>query len=264
QRLLLRTSGLTVPGIKLLDIYTSRQYLQVFVLSVLSALGIFYISTFIDLADKLFRGSATKGMLLRFFYYQTPQFLYYIIPIAVLVGTLVTIGVMTKNSELIVMRACGMSLYRPALPLVLFAIAASIGLFGLQELVLAEANRNADRLEGAIRGWPSQEPSLINRWIASGSGDIYHYDVFEPAADRFVRFTKYDLDAKTWRLSKMMYADTIAAPARAADGDFQWTAQRGWQRTITVPSGAAAKTSVAFTPFDTRQLILEQPSYFKT
>jgi LPS export ABC transporter permease LptG len=263
-RLLLRSPTLTVPGVKLLDIYTSRQFLQVFVLSVLSALGIFYISTFIDLADKLFRGSATKGMLLRFFYYQTPQFLYYIIPIAVLVGTLVTIGVMTKNSELIVMKACGMSLYRAALPLVLFAVAASVGLFGLQELVLAQANRQADRLEGAIRGWPSQEPSLINRWIASGSGDIYHYDLFEPASDRFVRFTKYDLDTKSWGLSRMMYADTVTAPTPSADGEAHWTAERGWERSITLaPSGTAVKTS-AFAPFDARSLTLEQPNYFKT
>ena len=96
-------------------------------------------------ADKLFRGKATTSMLLRFFYYQTPLFLYYIIPIAVLVATLVTIGVMTKNSELVVMKACGMSLYRVAAPLVLFAVGASAALFGLQETVLARAQRHADR-----------------------------------------------------------------------------------------------------------------------
>src|SRR6185312_6244168 len=49
----------TIPFVKILDMYTSRQYIQVFLLSVFSALGIFYISTFIDLAPKLFRGSAT-------------------------------------------------------------------------------------------------------------------------------------------------------------------------------------------------------------
>ena len=38
-----------------------------------------------------------------------------------LVATLVTIGAMTKNSELVVMRACGVSLYRTAVPLLLFA-----------------------------------------------------------------------------------------------------------------------------------------------
>ena len=119
------SSGLRVPGVKILDLYTVRQYVNVFALSVLSALSVFYISTFIDLADKLFRGKATTSMLLQFFYYQTPQFLYYIIPIAVLVSTLVTIGVMTKTSELVVMKACGMSLYRAAAPLVMCAVVAS-------------------------------------------------------------------------------------------------------------------------------------------
>src|SRR5262252_4400184 len=265
SRLCPRLATVRVPGVKLLDVYTSRQYVQVFVLSVLSALGDFYIAKFIDLAEKLFRGSATTVMLLRLFYYQTPQFLYYIVPIAALVGTLVTIGVMTKNSELIVMRACGMSLYRAATPLVFFAILASIGLFGLQEFVLARANHQADRLEGAIRGWPSQEPSSVNRWIASNSGDIYHYDLFDPSANRFVRFTQYRFDSRTWRLVEVAYADTVVSPMPAADPSLrQWTAQRGWRRTLGVnSSGNGAKTAVTYLPYDARTLTLEAPEYFK-
>ena len=103
-----------LPRPTLLDLYVSRQYLRIFGVSFVSLVGLFYISTFIDLADKLFRGTATSGMLLRYFYWQTPQYVYYIIPLAALVATLVTIGLLTKNSELIVMRACGISLYRSA------------------------------------------------------------------------------------------------------------------------------------------------------
>ena len=69
------------------------------------------------------RHRARRGMLLRYFYFETPQYVYYIIPMAALVATLVTIGLLTKNSELIVMRACGISLYRSAVPLLLFALA---------------------------------------------------------------------------------------------------------------------------------------------
>ena len=68
---------------------------------------------------------------------------------AALVATLVTIGLMTKNSELVVMRACGISLYRTAAPLLLFAVVASAVLFGLQERVMAYSNREADRLNRA-------------------------------------------------------------------------------------------------------------------
>ena len=53
----------------------------------------------------------------RLFLYKTPQFVYFILPLSVLIATLVTVGALTRNSELIVMRACGISLYRAALPL---------------------------------------------------------------------------------------------------------------------------------------------------
>jgi lipopolysaccharide export LptBFGC system permease protein LptF len=163
------------------------------------------------------------------------------------------------------MRACGMSLYRAATPLVLFAVASAAGLFGLQELLLARANRQADRLEGAIRGWPSQEPSAVNRWIASNTGDIYHYDLFDPAVDRFVRFTKYHFDSEVWRLSEVTYADAVVTPTPAQDAGLrEWTARGGWVRTINrVPAGSTLKTAVTYTPFDARQLTLEPPDYFK-
>ena len=45
---------------------------------------------------------------------------------------------MTKNSELIVMRACGISLYRAVAPLLVFAVMASAALFALQERVIAD------------------------------------------------------------------------------------------------------------------------------
>ena len=259
--MLVRAPRMRLPGVKLLDYYTTEQYVQVFAVAVMSALGIFYISTFIDLADKLFRGSATTSMLLQFFYYQTPQYLYYIVPIAVLVATLVTIGVMTKNSELVVMKACGISLYRAAAPLLLFAIGASVALFGLQEFVMAAANRHAVKLEGAIRGWPSTEPSAVNRWIASESGDIYHYDLYDPGQDRFAGFTKYRLDPGAWRLTEMLFAETVLNPLPAATKDLRdWTGEKGWVRTFS----AGSKTAVAYAPFVTRPMTFEAPVYFKT
>src|SRR5207247_11106069 len=58
-----------------------------------------------------------------------PQYVYYIIPLSGLVATLITIGLLTRNSELIIMRACGISLYRSTAPMLLFAAACSLVLF---------------------------------------------------------------------------------------------------------------------------------------
>src|SRR5262249_34166347 len=161
-----------------LDLYLVRGYLQIFLLAIGSLLVLFYISTFIDVADKLFRGQATTALLLRFFYYRTPLYVYYVIPMSVLLATLVTIGTMTKNSELIVMRACGISLYRTALPVILMSFVTGGMLFTLQEQALASSNREADRLERLIHGWPQATTALDRRWLIGRNNSMYHYDSF--------------------------------------------------------------------------------------
>ena len=261
---LFTTPRFGVPGARLLDVYTGQQYVRIFALSVFAALGIFYISTFIDLADKLFRGSATTALLLRYFYYQTPQYVYYIIPIAGLLSTLVTVGLMTKNSELIVMKACGMSLYRAAAPLMLLAVSASVALFGLQEVVLARANTEAERLNGIIRGWPKPPSIALNRWMASASGDIYHYDFFDSKTSAFSRFTRYQLDSQTWRLNELTYAETVTA-SEPLSLETPWRWQKGWVRTLTLAHAeGATKPAVTYAPFADRALPLEPKGYFET
>ena len=49
----------------LLDRYVGRQYLKIVTLSCGGLLGIFYISTFVDLSDKLFKGETTLTALNR-------------------------------------------------------------------------------------------------------------------------------------------------------------------------------------------------------
>ena len=59
---------------------TSRKlYLRILGMTMVGMLGLFYISTFIDLSDKLFKGQTPLGMLLEFLFWSTPQFLSYII-----------------------------------------------------------------------------------------------------------------------------------------------------------------------------------------
>jgi lipopolysaccharide export system permease protein len=261
--LVVRIPAINLPRPTLLDMYVARRYMSVFMLAFLSLIGIFYIATFIDLADKLFRGSTTGWTLLRFFYYQTPQYIYFILPLAALLSTLVTIGVLTKNSELIVMRACGISLYRSAMPLVLFAIVLSAMLFGLQEYVLADANRAAGRLNAQIRGYPVQTFGALNRrWIIGQHGNIYHYELFDPSRDRFSRLWIFRPDSATWQLTGLTYADDVTFAGKGTD--HVWLAKRGWDREFGPRRDGAASSAVAYNPFSERPLALEPPSYFKT
>ncbi len=261
----IRAPHVNVPLPRLLDLYLAREYSRVFALGVVSFLGIFYISTFIDMIDKLFRGETTTAVLGRYFFFETPQFVYFVIPISVLVATLVTIGVMTKNSELLIMRACGISLFRTVAPLVVFALAASVVLFALQERVLAYTNREADRLEAQIRGLPQPVSELNRQWKVGLSGDIYHYELFNPVNSRFTRLRVYDVDERSWRLRSM---------TNVTDADFTrevgltgplpgvWHGHKGWRREFTPVLSGGNDAAVKYTPIADEVLLLEPPSYF--
>lgn len=263
----IRFPQLNVPRPRILDLYLSGEYLRVLFLGIVSLLGLFYISTFIDLVDKLFRGEATGAMLLSYFYFRTPQFVFFVIPMGVLVSTLVTIGLLTKSGELLVMRACGISLYRTAMPLLFFALIASGVLFLMQERVLTSANRRADQLERTIRRWPAATTALNRRWVVGTSGELYHYDVYDPDANRFHNLLVYRLDDTAWRLRSVTRAATATLAPAAHPGEISnnhWIASQGWTKTLPPNRKVGDPKAIQHNAFDRSELTLESPTYFKT
>ena len=260
--LVVRFPEIWLPQPGILDRYIGKMYLRLQLLTFGSLLGIFYISQFIDLSDRLFRGTASADLMLKFFIFQTPQFVFYVIPLSVLIGSLVTIGALTRNSELIVMRACGISLYRAALPLVALAAASSVLLFGIEEYALAASNRQAKDLEHLIRHGTVRTTNVLNRrWTVGKNGDIYHYDFFDPRRGELHGFSRYEFDQKNWRLLRV----TSVASARFDSASLKpeatvatWKAHQGWTREIK--SGGES----LYATFADRNLTLEPPDYFGT
>jgi LPS export ABC transporter permease LptG/LPS export ABC transporter permease LptF len=246
--------GLRIPGPGLLDRYVATGYTRIVALSGLSMAGIFYISTFLDLADEILKGQATWGMLGRYFWYATPQYVYYVLPLSVLLATLVTIGLLTKNSELVVMKACGLSLYRVALPMVAGALVAGAVLFGLEETMLGPSNRRAEAIRHVIRGGNPQTFDVLNRrWIAGTSGEIYHYNFFDSRARQLNGLTIYEF-ARPDALARRTYVER----ASYANGD-TWRVEEGWIREF----GENGETR-AFTPITQNESDIEPVAYFAT
>jgi LPS export ABC transporter permease LptG/LPS export ABC transporter permease LptF len=251
--LVVRLPRLRYPRPTILDVYIAKIYLRIAGLAVAALLGIFYISTFVDLSDKLFKGQATGGMLLQFFWYQTPQFIYYVIPLTTLLAALVTIGLLTRTSELTVMKACGISLYRLSAPLIGVALVGSMMLFSLEERLLARANRRADAINAQIRGRQPHTFDALNRqWVAGHGGRIYHYALFDPNHRELLSLSVYGMDNRSWQLARHIFVE------RASFTRGGWIGNKGWDVSLQatgVPRWEA---------FTNRRLELEPPDYFET
>src|SRR3954451_2394276 len=250
--IIVRVPRMTWLAPNILDRYISRIYLRTAAISFAALLGLFYISTFIDRADKIFKGQATTAKVAILLAYSTPQFIYYVIPIAALLSVLVTFGLLSRTSELSVMKACGISLYRIAAPLLLLSIAWSAILFGLEQQVMARANRRADALDAEIRGRPPRTFNpLTRRWLIARDGAIYHYSYFDPSRLALDNLAIYRPAKDRWQLVSQSFAQHVTW------SDGQWQAVNGWEQDFT---GSAAH----WRPVPQRSLTLEAPDYFET
>ncbi|MCX6544474.1 MAG: LptF/LptG family permease [Acidobacteria bacterium] len=254
--------GWLPPGASILDGYLSRIYLGVFAVTFCGLVAIFYVSTFIELSEKLFKGQATTQMLIEYLYWATPQFVYFCIPLAVLIGGLVTIGMLTRSSELIVMRACGISLYRSAVPLVLFAVLAGGALFLLEERVLVASNKRAESLRRVIRSGTSHTFDLATRqWLVASNGDIYNYVSFDAQRNQLNALSVFRFPANAWRLQSRSFF-RVASFTGSATGREElvgWDGRDGWTREF---DRNAKELSFRSVPLALIQM--EPPQYFAT
>ncbi len=224
--------GSATVGVSILDWYVTGMYLRWVGLAFVGLLGIFYITEFVELSDNLFKEQATGMMLLEYLWYATPQFIYYVLPVAGLVATLVTIGVLTRTSELTVMKACGISLYRVALPLLAFSLIWSGCLFMLAETVLARANRQAEELDQQIRtGRVRTFDPLNRRWLVDDNGDIYHYLHFDPDRQEVGALSIFEFEGNPWSLQRRTFV--AAGTFRGgADAGGVWDGRDVWERSF--------------------------------
>lgn len=227
---------LSLPRPTLLDLYIGNRYLRVLALTFFGLMGLFYISSFIELSERLLKGEASTGRLAAYLIFSTPEYVYYVVPIAVLLAVLVTIGLLAKTSELTIMHACGVSLYRAAAPLLLLGLLASGFLFLVQEKALARGKKQAEAISDQIRGRMPRGLSVLSRRWMKGRGErLYHYNNFNPRARQLEGLSIFEIDPQAWRVTRQ----TFTPRARFRDG--VWAADAGWVQTFPetgVPSRA--------------------------
>jgi LPS export ABC transporter permease LptG/LPS export ABC transporter permease LptF len=252
--LVIRFPELELPRLRLLDRYVSRRYVNVAFLSFFGLIGLYYIGTLIDKSERLFKGEATAGMLIDYFLYSTPQFIAYVAPMATLVAVLATVGSLMRTSELVVMRACGISIYRVGLPLIFFAVLWGGGLFMLDDRVLAHANRRAEALDDQIRGRASHNVNaLSNRnWLADRQGRIYYYAAFDPSSSTLFNLSIFQPEPGGGRLAN----HTFVRQAEWIVEDGTWRSFDGREYTFR------GEREATRTVFGTKPLDLAPPENF--
>lgn len=210
----------------LLDRYLTRRFIFIFSLVVCALLSIAVIVTIFERLDNIYEHNKPFSLLLQYIGYRLPEFILFIIPVATLTTTLLTLGLLAKTNELTAVKASGISLYRLVVPVIILAFVFSGVSFYFQEYIVPQANKKAEETWNRINDVPPQTYSLLDRrWVMARDGQsVYHFSYFDPIAQVFYQLTWLKLNLESWQLKEI----SVAEKARLLD--HQLSLVNGWRR----------------------------------
>ncbi len=193
----------------ILDRYIIRKYLAIFALGFFSLMAVFIIIDFFERVADVYQHGKSLSMFLEFLWFKLPQYMHYVLPVSALIATLLSLGILTKFNEITAMKACGVSLYRVALPVVMMAGVVCFTSFYLQENILPGTNRKAEEVWNRIVDVPPRSTSRVDRrWIVGKERTrVFHYRHFDSIADTFSQLTILDVDPDAWRINRRIFAE---------------------------------------------------------
>ena len=108
---------------KTATLYILKEILPVFFIGLMTFTIILLMDKILRLIDLVVNRGGSLSSILMLFLFISPSFLILTIPISVLLGTLLTFGRLSSDSEITAFKASGMSLYQLFFPISVFALA---------------------------------------------------------------------------------------------------------------------------------------------
>jgi LPS export ABC transporter permease LptF/LPS export ABC transporter permease LptG len=187
------------------------------------------VFTFFELLSDILRNNIPMSRVATYHLFLTPKLIFDYTAISVMVAVLITFAVLSKQNEVTAFKACGVSLYRLALPVLLASLALSGALFAFDYYVVPDANLVQDGIRNEIKGRAVRSFLRPDRqWIYGKGSRIFHYKYFDPAEKVMAGVHIYDLDTKVFRLRRHIYAER----AQWQPGIGTWIFQNGWSRNV--------------------------------
>jgi len=212
---------------EVVDNYVLSGFFFYFALLLMAFVMMTHVFTFFELLSDIIKNHIPMSHVLTYHFFLTPRLIYDIAPIGVLTAVLVAFGILTKNNEITAMKACGISVYRLAAPVLVAGLFLTGSLFAFDHYWVPEADRRQDAIRAEIKGRPAQtflRPD--RRWIYGLQDRVYYYKYFDQTQQVMIGVNVYELDAAQFRLKRHISAERARwEPALNA-----WVFQNGWVR----------------------------------
>lgn len=150
---------------KILDQYIARNVLNQFAVVLGVLVGLFVFMEFINELGDIDRGSYSVLKIVQYVVLRVPKILYEIFPIAALIGAILGLSGMAKDSELVIMRSVGISIRRIILATLKVGALLAVASLILGELVAPLAETKAIKIKAESIQTNVKQKSDFGLWM---------------------------------------------------------------------------------------------------
>jgi len=166
---------------KILTRYLAREFAQYFSLGLGAFSAIYLIVEFFERINAFMYNKAPWAMIGAYFLNKFPSILFQVTPAAILLASIITLGVMSRHNEVIAIKSGGIGLGFLVYPILGVVILVFVGVLGLSEYLMPWANQNARAIYGFIvhkkKSVATFKQSQL--WI-HGRQSIYNIQLYHP------------------------------------------------------------------------------------
>ncbi|MGH9487743.1 MAG: LptF/LptG family permease, partial [Terriglobales bacterium] len=219
----------------LLGAYVTRAFLGYTLLLLAAFLVLVLVFTLFELMGSILHNHIPAAVVARYLLYFSPQMLYLLMPLAILVGVLIAFGLLSKDNEITAIKAGGVSVYRLLFPVLIAAACLCALQFALGATWLPAFNQRQDALHDRIKAQPPQ--TYLNaeqKWVFGEGNDIYYFSFFDTQRRQFDDVSVFQFDPHRFRLTRRIFARR----ARWDPSIATWVFSNGWARSFSAGGDA--------------------------
>ncbi|MGD9811027.1 MAG: LPS export ABC transporter permease LptG [Sphingobium sp.] len=219
-----------------LSIYMARTFIvRTFAVLAMLAVVLMTLDLLGESGDILSVPGNGETELWRYIGMRLPQIIATFLPFSVLLGTLITLATMNQHSEIVSMKAAGLSAHQILAPLIAAAIAIAVASFAFNERIVTRANAALDVWKSVDYGevprdsgvktniWVREGNNLVTAGIITGHGDavkLRQVEIFHRVDNRLIDIVRaptgrYDPAAKDWILDGARQFDVNRGTSRS-------------------------------------------------
>ena len=195
---------------KIIDRYIFVQFFKLFLATMAVLLSLFVLVTFFDLINDFLENDVKFSLIVYYFALKMPEAMFFMTPMAVLISSVLTFSVISRNREVVLMMSCGLSAFRIVLPVLVAALVLSILSFLNGDMLMPASWKKSEQIYyGDIRNREFVGTRRQDKiWIKTPSGAVWNIAHLDVSEGRLYDVTIMEFSEDRGYFSKVITART--------------------------------------------------------